>query len=336
MILLDKPFFIMLVGVSGSGKSYVSNKILKKYSEEKPMVILSSDELRAELLNDVNVQSNNTLIFNTMHERTVSNLKNGISVIYDATNLTIKDRRQILDKIQNINCCKIAYVMSTHMVLCRIRNARRDRVVPEEVLEKQRTKFQFPLYNEGFDIIDLDNYNSFLFDYEYLHPNSLSNGFQTVSIKPLLQLMRGVEQDTHYHDFTLLEHQERTYNFVKERLKEAEVDLDSKRYLLQACLIHDFGKLFTRTTNKIGESSYYGHANVGTYNLLSRVDELELYDFKEILKCISLINYHMDMFNLYNAKPSTIKKKRQVFGDLYEDLVLLHEADMKSSKKEVK
>ena len=318
------PYFIMMVGLSGSGKSTVAQKICEKLSKETDVVSLSSDSIRAELLNDINDQSNNNLVFSTLHKRTVDCLKNNISVIYDATNLNIKDRRGIMEQLKDINCTKIAYVMCTSFEMCKHRNANRDRVVPEAVIDKQRIKFSVPLYGEGFDYIDLDGWQSVLFNYNY---KRIYDGYNHMSL--LLKRMLNFEQKTHYHDFPLLEHEIRTYRKVLQDTKNK-----NKTYLLQACLVHDFGKLFTQTINKIGECSYYGHANVGAYELLQNLDCLELENFEDVLNCLSLINYHMEMFNLEVAKPTTIEKKKKVFGELYKDLVILHEADKWASKEQ--
>lgn len=324
MTKIAPPYFIMMVGLSGSGKSTVSQKIYEKLSKETDVVILSSDNIRAELLNDINDQSNNNLVFSTLHKRVINNLKNNISVIYDSTNLNLKDRKSILKQLKDIDCTKIAYVMTTPFEKCKEQNANRDRVVPEGVIDKQRIKFSIPLYGEGFDIIDIDGWQSVLFGYTYKRFFDGNNVIFT-----LLHKMDNFDQKTHYHDFTLLEHEIRT---VKKLLREDKIK--DKLYLLQAGLVHDFGKLYTQTINKIGECSYYGHANVGAYELLQNLDCFELDNFEDVLKCLSLINYHMDMFNLEQAKNSTVENRKQVFGELYEDLVSLHEADKWASKKE--
>jgi predicted kinase len=320
---ITPPYFIMMVGLSGSGKSTVSQKIYDRLSKETDVVVLSSDSIRAELLNDINDQSNNNLVFSALHKRTIDCLKNNISVIYDATNLNIKDRRGIMEQLKDINCTKIAYVMCTSFEMCKERNANRERVVPEAVIDKQRVKFSIPLYGEGFDFIDMDGWQSVLFDYNY---KRLYNGYNTLST--LLKPMLNFDQKTHYHDFSLLEHEIRTYRKVLQDNNDK-----NKKYLLQACLVHDFGKLYTQTINKIGECSYYGHANVGAYEFLQNLDCFELETFDEVLKCLSLINYHMDMFNLEEAKITTVEKKKEVFGELYEDLLILHEADKWASKE---
>ena len=99
-----KPVFLMMVGIAGSGKSTVALKIKeqllnKKELQGKQIEIISSDNLREELLGDINNQEHNGEIFSEMQKRTLNALKQGKSVIYDATNLNVKDRRGIINAI---------------------------------------------------------------------------------------------------------------------------------------------------------------------------------------------------------------------------------------------
>ena len=80
--------FVMLCGIPGSGKSTYAEQF-NRLSHNSYM-ILSSDKIREELLGSAEDQSNNALIFKTMHERALMALDKGINVIYDATNMTPK------------------------------------------------------------------------------------------------------------------------------------------------------------------------------------------------------------------------------------------------------
>ena len=50
---------IILVGLPGSGKSELTKELAEKYEA----VVFSSDDIREELLNDVNNQEKNTDVF---------------------------------------------------------------------------------------------------------------------------------------------------------------------------------------------------------------------------------------------------------------------------------
>lgn len=73
--------FYMMVGLPGSSKTTVSKKLSKEYNA----IIIATDELREELLGDVQDQSSNGLIFQEAIHRIIENLKDK-NVIFDATN----------------------------------------------------------------------------------------------------------------------------------------------------------------------------------------------------------------------------------------------------------
>ena len=129
-----------------------------------------------------------------------------------------------------------------------------------------------------------------------------------------------------------MEHSILTYEeILRYKRKNDKID----RALEQAALLHDIGKLNTKTLNDKGEFSYYGHANVGAYRLLQNLDWLGLECFEQALYCVALINYHMDPFGWEDAKPLTKTKKELFFKEkMYNDLMLLHKADKYASTGE--
>ena len=326
--IVSKPVLIMMVGIAGSGKSSVAIKLRdhilqEENCKEKQINILSSDNLREELLGDISDQSQNDVIFAEMKKRTINTLKEGHSVIYDATNLNVKDRRGILNAIeeQKIDCYKVAYIIPTSLVQCIVNATNRNRIVPYDVLQRMLHKFQIPIYQEGFHFIFVEGYNYSDFS------DSLYESNIPIYCRPyiLLDRLKNFNQETHYHKFSLLEHSILAYEEVlRHTRKYGEQNLAVE----QAALLHDFGKIKTKVKNDKGEFSYYGHANVGAYNLLQNLDQLGVYCFEKALYCIALINYHMEPFGWENAKISTVEKKKKFFGEtMYNDLILLHNAD---------
>jgi len=89
-----RPTFTMLVGIPGCGKTSFAEEL-----KNETTVHLSSDAIRKELWGDENCQDDHNRVFNLMHERTLYALRNGYDVIYDATNITRKSRRSILEKL---------------------------------------------------------------------------------------------------------------------------------------------------------------------------------------------------------------------------------------------
>ena len=125
--------------------------------------IISSDEIRAELLGDVNDQTQNDKVFAEVKRRAIEAIKNYKNVIIDATNVTIKDRASVLsyfDAVKSFrkNYMVTAHVMTTPLENCKIQNTNREKKVPAEVIIKQLYKYEIPFYEEGFDCIVLDGY----------------------------------------------------------------------------------------------------------------------------------------------------------------------------------
>jgi predicted kinase len=80
---MNKPTIFITVGLPGSGKS----TWMENHKEELDMIIHSSDAIREEFGN-INDQSKNDLVFQTLHNRVKEDLLNGKNVCYDATNLS--------------------------------------------------------------------------------------------------------------------------------------------------------------------------------------------------------------------------------------------------------
>jgi len=143
--------FTMMVGISGSGKSTMARDLLSQGFYD---IMVSSDDIREEIWGDASIQNRPDIIFNIAHERIIEALKDGKDVIFDATNLKVKDRKNLLDKISNIpnveNTCIIVY---PHLEWCIENQDKRDRKVPEEVIRKQFKNFQLPTSDEGWDYI---------------------------------------------------------------------------------------------------------------------------------------------------------------------------------------
>ena len=98
--------FFMMVGLPGSGKSTFARDVL---SASPGAVVHSSDEIRRELLGDENDQTQQALVFSTLHERVFSDLRAGKNVVYDATNINYKQRKQFVDCVRalRIRDCKL-------------------------------------------------------------------------------------------------------------------------------------------------------------------------------------------------------------------------------------
>lgn len=145
---MNKPTLWVMVGLSGSGKSSVAKEI----AENNPnTIIVSLDNIGEELTGDYGNQENNEKVFKVFRKRIREALENNMNVVADATNITMRSRRAIIEDIKGIECRKIAYLIPKPFDQCKIDNLNRQHPVPEEVLDRQIRKFQIPFMEEDFD-----------------------------------------------------------------------------------------------------------------------------------------------------------------------------------------
>jgi len=153
-----KPVFIMMVGLPASGKSTYSAKLKDAYHA----VVLSSDDLRAVFGESKNDQSVTVEVFAYMQRESIARLNNGVSVIYDATNISAYRRIEMLKKLADVDCRKICVEVRRSYEACRASLAGRDHDVPEYALKKMAEQYEAPSYEEGWDEIKVINVDEVL------------------------------------------------------------------------------------------------------------------------------------------------------------------------------
>lgn len=84
------PSLIMLVGISGSGKSEFINTL-------KNILVVCPDEIRKEETGDISDQSRNTKVWKVAKERVAKALSSGLDVILDATNVDSGERTRFVE-----------------------------------------------------------------------------------------------------------------------------------------------------------------------------------------------------------------------------------------------
>jgi predicted kinase len=244
------------------------------------------------LWGDEATQGDNNEVFYRMQHRAIDGLNFGYNVIYDATNITRKDRAGIIAACPKF--AKIeAHVVFAPIETCIERDAARERTVGKEVINKMLKRFQAPFVDEGIDEIKIKrSYTSNPVDYD----NYIYNAME-------------IPHDNPHHTLNIMDHCKAAYHYVYDRTKENDIR--------NAALIHDIGKPYVKAFidskgNPCEIAHYYQHQCVGAW-MSYGLDDITPF-------AAWLISTHMDPYlntKYYNKLPAYLKKQ----------VDLLHEAD---------
>ena len=153
---MSKNVLIVMCGLPASGKSTYSQWL----AENAHFYRVCPDLIRKDLYGDENVQGDGKKVFSIAHYQMQEIGSVGGNVVFDATNIDRKTRKDLVKKMRphfDIIICKW---FSTPLLTCKLRNAKRERQVPEEVLDSMYERFRAPMIDEGFDIVEeIKNYN---------------------------------------------------------------------------------------------------------------------------------------------------------------------------------
>ena len=289
---MNRPVLILLIGPPGCGKSTYARQYVEEHSNT---IHLSSDGIRKELWGDEATQGDNNEVFSLMQSRAINALNNGQNVIYDATNVTRKDRSYII-----LACPKFAKI-EAHIIwapieTCIERDAIRERTVGKEVIDRILKRFQAPFYDEGISEIKI----------------ILPENFDSKTYADRIRNALGIPHDNPHHTLNIKEHCEAAAKYAWEHEYESNI--------FAAALYHDVGKPYVKAFidakgNPCEIAHYYQHNCVSAWMYYGV--------YKLDPEIAWLISVHMDPFlntKYYNKLPPYLKKK----------VDLLHECDLKA------
>lgn len=143
----------VMVGAPGSGKSTYA----KKLAEQENAVIISGDDVRAELYGSADIQGNWVAIWDRIDELVSESC--GMPVILDGTHYRADYRLEALSLLKSYGYDKIeAVIMDVSLATCLARNFKRERNVPDytvkhmhEALRRSlKNIYQEPFYRINF------------------------------------------------------------------------------------------------------------------------------------------------------------------------------------------
>lgn len=124
----------VLMGIPASGKSSFATR---------HHYVVCPDTIREEMFGDASHQGDNDKVFAEAHWHVRQLLAQGAHVVFDATNVRADSRAQLLDLAKQHPSDTRLVVVGRKLSLEEIkrRNAGRERVVPEPVLDKMYKQF---------------------------------------------------------------------------------------------------------------------------------------------------------------------------------------------------
>lgn len=262
------PILTMLVGISGAGKTTYG----KQLAEKSGALLLSSDDLRQELWGDYTDQQHPEVVFAELNRRTKTALRAGKNVVYDATNLSARRRKALLQSLNRVNSLIKNCVVCVADIDEILERKTFGNLTTEEyraVLTKQATNFQSPWFNEGWDSIRLVQTGE-----KQIHLQKLFAGDPMPHLNP-------------HHSLSVQDHM----LFAARAVEHTKVS----DYVKVAVLYHDIGKLRTQTIDKNGIAHYYGHEGMGAWMFLCSTLAATRPD--DALVTAAIISWHMLPYN---------------------------------------
>jgi predicted kinase len=138
-----KGAVVLAIGLPGSGKS--------SWFKRHNIIPLSSDLMRTLLFDDVAEQRYQDLVFSSLRALLRSRMiaKRPMNFV-DATNLSPKERHSWIKLANDFGYEAHAVFFDVPTEVCMDRNRKRQRNVPEEIMQRMAAKLKPPAFEEGF------------------------------------------------------------------------------------------------------------------------------------------------------------------------------------------
>lgn len=144
------------VAPPGAGKTYFSTRLEKVVPG---LVRVSSDEIRKEITGSENDLSKDKEVWEAIHERVEIIANNSKDILFDATNVKFKNRNFLYKIAYKTNHHLVSFVLLTSKEKCFAQNKNRERVVPEDVIEKMFKNLEYSSLDEVDLVVYIDEFN---------------------------------------------------------------------------------------------------------------------------------------------------------------------------------
>jgi predicted kinase len=145
-LTLPTKTLIVPVGLPGSGKSTLLGQVLPHSGFRH-----GADDVRRTMFGDVSTQGNPMLVHLAARHMLLVRMTEGLPCSYDATNLTVRDRGDLLVMADQNDYYTVALIGQVSKEVAKERNAQRTAPVPEFVIDRMAKKLDAPKPSEGFD-----------------------------------------------------------------------------------------------------------------------------------------------------------------------------------------
>ncbi|MGB3536512.1 MAG: AAA family ATPase [Microcoleaceae cyanobacterium] len=146
-----QPQLIMMIGLPGSGKSFLAQQLLKLHPSYH---LISTDAIRAQLFGHESIQGPWLAIFTQIKQQFQQAVTQTAGAIYDATNAQRRHRRDLIQLARESGFNPIIGIwVQTSVEQCLQRNQHRSRQVPQEIILKMHRQLcdAPPSLTDGLD-----------------------------------------------------------------------------------------------------------------------------------------------------------------------------------------